>query len=380
VKILHVIPFFSEKFGGSVVSVYRDSKEFALRGHEITIITTQYGFNEEYANKLRQFGVQILAFPYLFCVASFIFSPKMKKWLSCEIGKYDIVHLNNFRSYQNFITMKFALKENIPYILQAHGDVPYVYKKSLKRLFDIFLGNKILINATRCIALIQTESDQYIKVGVPKNKIIIIPNGIDISQYEDLPPRGNFRSKYQIPESERIILSLGRIHEIKGIDLLVEAFSQICCQINNVKLVIAGPDGGFLSQIKQQVCELHLENYVIFIGPLYGKDKTEAYVDADVFVMPSRYEIFGNTVLEAWACRTPVIVTKGCLISDIVENAGYVTAFDSKELKEVILRTFTDDKGRIKNVNSGLTLIQNEFNSITIIDRLENLYGEMISR
>ena len=83
---------------------------------------------------------------------------------------------------------------------------------------------------------------------------------------------------------------------------------------------------------------MKISNRIYFTGPLYDKDKLEAYVDADVYVLPSIYEAFPNTVLEAWASGTPIIVTDKCGLADIVENAdaGYVIKYDKTQLAETI--------------------------------------------
>jgi len=376
-KILQVLPFFSPKFGGSVTVPYELSKELAKRNHEITIITTNFGFDPQYADTIRAEGVTVILFPNIANIGHFIYSPSIKRWLENNLKIFDIIHLHNFRSYQNAMVRKFAMMHGIPYVMQAHGSVlPFFEKKSLKKCFDKMWGYKILNDAAICIASTQIESDQYEKMGVLKNKIVIVPNGIDISQYRDLPSHGQFRSKYKIPENMRIILSLGRIHKIKGIDLLVEAFSQIRSKMGNVKLVIAGPDGGDLSQIQQQIRELHIEEYVLFTGPLYDKDKLEAYIDADVFVLPSRYDSFGNSLMEAWMCSLPVIVTKNCCISSFIKNsdAGIVVDFDPVQIKDKILDLLNNEEKRKKLGMNGKKLVQENFEITRIIQKFEGIY------
>jgi glycosyltransferase involved in cell wall biosynthesis len=269
------------------------------------------------------------------------------------------------------------MRYKIPYILQAHGTVlPLFEKLFLKKCFDLVWGNKILENAAICVALTKIEVEQYEKMGVDGKKIVIIPNGIDTSQYNDLPLKGEFRSKYKIPENVRIILSLGRIHKIKGIDLLVSAFSDLCNEITDVKLVIVGPDEGYLSKIQEQIRQLHLENDVLVTGPLYGKEKLEAYVDSDVFVLPSRYEAFPNTILEAWACGLPVIATNNCCIADYIryteENA--VVEFDHVQMKEEILDLINNEEKRKRIGLKGKKLVQENFDITKIVEKIEKIY------
>ena len=376
-RILQIIPYFTPKFGGSVASVFLLSKELARRGHRVTIITSDLDFDKNYAKSLEDFGVEILPFRHVFNLGLFIYTPSMKRWLEKNIRQYDIIHLHNFRAYQFIIIPDIAARNNIPYILQAHGMVlPFFEKLFLKKCFDLMWGNKILQNAALCVALTKTESEQYEIMGVTEDKIVIIPNGIEIAEYTDLPMRGRFRSKYQIPEHVKIILSLGRIHKLKGIDLLVSAFSQLCSEMSEVMLVITGPDGGNLLQLQQQVHELQLEDYVLFTGPLYGKEKLEAYVDADVYVLPSRYESFSFTLLEAWICGTPVIATNNCCLSDTIRYTGDSTTveFDPVQMKEKILDLLTHEEKRKEIGMKGKKLVQDNFDITKLIRKIEEIY------
>jgi glycosyltransferase involved in cell wall biosynthesis len=382
-KILHLIPFFSPMFGGSVNTTYLQARKLSERNHEVTILTTDFNFDLQYANNILAEGVTVIPFPCIANFGLFIYTPSMKKWLEKNLKEFDIVHIHNYRSYQSATIIHFAIKMEIPYIVQAHGSLlPFFEKQFLKKCFDAIWGHNILKNAVSFIALTETEFDQYVKMGVPKNKIMIIPNGIDISHCADLPPRGQFRLKYQIPENERMILFLGRIHKIKGIDLLVEAFSKIHSQISDIRLVIAGPDGGSLFQIQRQIRKLHLENNVIFTGPLYGKDKLEAYIDADVFVLPSRYETFPNSILEAWACGTPVITTKNCQILDYIEEAGYSIEDNPVDLANVIRKILSENEKNELHVkqNNGKRLVLNELNIENTISKIESLYYNVLTR
>ena len=142
-KILQVIEFFNPKFGGSVNVCFNLSNELAKLGHEITIITTDMEFDEKYAESIKRDGVKVLNFKCIFNLSSFLYSPSMKKWLNSHIKEFDIIHIHNFRTYQNILIQKYAKKFNIPYILQAHGSLPLIIeKRGLKRLYDLLWGGK----------------------------------------------------------------------------------------------------------------------------------------------------------------------------------------------------------------------------------------------
>ena len=216
-------------------------------------------------------------------------------------------------------------------------------------------------------------------MGMDENQIEIVPNGIYLSEYEKLPDKGIFRNKYGIKSNEKIVLFLARIHKIKGVDLLVEAFSDLMSKMEGITLVIAGPDGGFLSTLKEQIENLKIGERILFTGPLYGMDKLEAYVDADVYILPSVYETFPMTVLEACACGTPMIITDRCGIADIVDgNIGYVVEYDKFQLAEAIIKILKDEVLRKRFGENGRSVMINKFDWTKIINNLEEIYYNII--
>ena len=376
-KILQAIPFFTPARGGSVTAPYNLSKHLAKRGHEVTVFTTDFEFDEEYAKSLD--AVRVVPFHCIANMSLMLISPTMKRQLKKEIKDFDVIHMHNFRSYQNVLVHHHAKKYGIPYILQAHGSVlPFFQKQRLKKLYDLVWGYRILKDASKVIALTKMEAEQYKKMGVDEDKIEIVSNGIDLSEYENLPERGGFRKKYLISDDEKIILYLGRIHKIKGVDLLVKAFADLIKELDDVRLVIAGPDDGFLSTLKGQIEDLKIGDRILFTGPLYGMDKLEAYVDADVYVLPSVYETFPVTVLEACACGTPVIVTDRCGIADVVEKVGCVVEYDKEQLRDAIIKNLSNAEVRNRFGENGRKLVKEEFNWDKIVKKLENVYIMLI--
>ncbi len=120
-RILQVIPVFTPVHGGSFIVAYYLSEELSKRGHEVIIITTDFGIDEEYVKAIEKSGVKVVVFRCAAHFSSFLISPGMKKWLNKEIQKFDVIHLQSFRSYQNNVTRHYAKKCGIPYLLQAQG-------------------------------------------------------------------------------------------------------------------------------------------------------------------------------------------------------------------------------------------------------------------
>jgi len=108
----------------------------------------------------------------------------------------------------------------------------------------------------------RNEAEQYRRMGVPEEKIAIIPNWIDLSEYASLPPEDSFKKKFGLKEREKIVLYLGRIHKIKGIDILVKAFANVI-KLDSVRLVVGGTDDGYLSELQALIKALRIEHNVL---------------------------------------------------------------------------------------------------------------------
>lgn len=323
-RILQVVQFFSPNHGGSAMVPYEMSKHLRNAGHNVTVITTDFQMNNDFIDHLN--GVEVIPFHCQMNIGSLLVSHSMNDYLRENIDKFDIIHMHNFRTYQNIVVHKFAKKFNVPYILQAHGSVSrIVEKKSLKYIYGVFYGNRLLKDASNIIAVSDFEIDQYLQMNVPLEKVAVIPNGIDIDSFSSLPDKGTFKKKHNINE-KYMILFLGRLHEIKGVDFLIKSYAELIKERTDVILVLAGPDNGYLEKAKSLVEELTLKEHVKFTGFINGAEKLAAYVDSDVLVYPSSFEIFGLVPFEAIMCGTPVIVTDNCGCGELIKKSesGYL--------------------------------------------------------
>jgi glycosyltransferase involved in cell wall biosynthesis len=219
-------------------------------------------------------------------------------------------------------------------------------------------------------------------MGVSKEKIAIVPNGIDLSEFANLPPKGAFKKKFNIPEDRKIILYLGRIHKIKGIDFLIRAYAILKNKMNfkDAVLVIAGPDDGYLNEIKYLAQASGVSNSILFVGPLYGEDKLAAYVDSDVVVNVEPLNVYGLVPLEAAACSIPVIVSKTNAISEVVLNGKFgfsVKYGDVISLASVLYRVLIDEELAKNLGKNGRKYVFNNFDWSKIIEKYERVYEEV---
>ena len=378
-KILQVLQFFSPVHGGSAEVPYHVSKELAKRGHEVTIYASDYKSSREYIISIPE--VRVCLFRSWLNYAKFHVTPSIIKRAKKEVKTFDIIHMHNYRTFQNIVVHYYAKKYNIPYVLQAHGSVlPFLQKQRLKKIFDLFFGYRILRAASKVIALTKTEAEQYKKMGVDEDKIEIVPNGIDLYEYDNLPKRGEFRRKYSIRDNEKMVLYLGRLHKNKGIDLLVKSFSDLLKELDNVRLVLVGPDDGYQSVFEGLVHNLKVNDKVLLTGFVTNDEKMAALIDADVFVTPSFYG-FPVTFLEACACGTPIITTNnGDELDWIDDKVGYVVEYDKDQLRDVIIKVLRGEGLRRRFGEKGKRLVEERFGWDRIVEKVENVYKCTLNR
>ena len=394
-NILHIVPYFypAWAYGGTPKVVFELCRELVRKGHNVTVYTTDV-FNKnsrQSAVGSRQStncieaeveGIKIKYFKNISNSLAFnqkvFISPAISKALKKNLKQFDMVHLHEFRTLQNATAYKYLTKYKIPYVLSAHGSVLRLMgKEFLKMLFDKSIGFKILKSAKRVIAVSNIEVEQYIKMGVERDRISLIPNGINISEFENADKvKGNFRRAYKLSD-KKILLFIGRLNAIKGIDFLLNTFAILTKDIKDTILVIAGPDDGYKSEIESRINLLKINDKVLLIDGLYGEDKISAMKDADMFIYPSRHEIFGIAPLEALMCGTPVIVTENCGCADFLReaNGGIVVKYqDISGLLDSIQNILDKKEEAKKLASNGMELVQRQFNWNEITKDMIKLY------
>ena len=389
-KILQVTNFFKPSWeaGGSTRVAYEISKKLVERGHEVTVYTTD-GFKSKLNVKKNEpvdvDGIRTYYFRNLSSYLAREMVLPIPYYLPIvarrELRDFDVIHIHEHRMMLAVVIHHYAKKYGVPYILQAHGSVvPYTQKgRRFKNIIGQFFGYGILKDATKLIAVSKAEVEQYKQAGVYEDKIVIIPDGIDIKAFKDLPTYGKFREKYDVKE-EHIILFLGRINKRKGIDFLIKSFSELASEMSDVVLVIIGSDDGYKIEMEKLIKTLNLSTRIKLIGYVDEKDKLSAYIDADVLVYPALHEIFGLVPFEAIMCGTPVIVTDDCGCGELVKeaNCGYLVKYgDIEGLKEKMEKAIGNPEERSEMVERGRRYIMENLTWDKVVRGVEILYGSV---
>jgi glycosyltransferase involved in cell wall biosynthesis len=383
-KILHVFDFFSPAGGGTVDVINKLARAQAQRGNEVSIYTSDFKLDKEYIASLPE--VNIYPFHCTSSLGLFYVTPSLGKAARENLKEFDIIHLHCVRSYQNIIIGHYALKNSVPYILDQHGSLPRRvpgekgYKWVLRWIYDFIFGYRIMKKATKVIAQNGVAAGEYRSFGVNESKIAIIPLFFNVNDYKNLPPQGEFRKKYGITD-KRIIMSFGRINQIKGLDFLVDSFSELTRSRQDAVLAVVGPDDGFGDKLKEQVLKLGLGDRVLFTGLLNGQDKFAALVDADVVIQPSRYEQAAWAPVEAVLCGTPVIVSNNTGSGEDISrmDAGYLVDYGDKTQMVEMIQSILNDPNKAKvKVNKARKYISDNLQINTKVGEYERLYQQCI--
>jgi glycosyltransferase involved in cell wall biosynthesis len=227
------------------------------------------------------------------------FSAPLARALLREAQRYDVVHIHWLFNFSSWMAAVAARRARVPYVFQPNGKSDPNLMRRNARIKDAYIGlfgNYILRHAA-AISYASAAEKRIACRSAPGIAAEVIPIGLDWKEYERLPERGAFRSTFPQLHGKRILLFLSRLSRQKGLDLLVRAFREVAPQFPDVHLVLAGPDGeGYGASVREWVANAGLADRVLFAGRVPDGLKLAAYVDADLFVLPSYAENFG-------ACR-----------------------------------------------------------------------------
>lgn len=389
-KVLHIVQTYlpAYRYGGSIKSVHELNKWLVKKGVDVTVYTTNIDgpndLNVPLNQEVNVDGVKVFYFKSSFPRVWF-YSKYLRKALAENAGKFDIIHSTGIFLMAASLGAYYAKKFKKPFVISPRGSLmeePLSKKSSLKKKLYINLIDKNNFKIADAMHFTtEKEKEEYISSKLPLKKSIVIPNGFDPSELGLKVSKGFFREKFLISKDKKIILFLSRLSWKKGLDTLIPAFAKVVKLNPDIILVlVGGDDEGYKKNIQLLITNYQLQNKVIFTGMLTGKDKIAAYQDADVFVLPSYSENFGNVVLEALYFNLPVIITKNVGIAPIIEKykAGLVINKDKNELEEAIVKVLSDNDF-VKNMGeNGKKLLEQEFSWPQIADRFIKEYEEVI--
>ena len=329
-KILHVITTCEPKKGGPIEGIkqfYNYYKEFGIDAHILcSDIKNSKWLKDKRLPKVFATGPKKFNYAY---------NPQMLTWLNKNINKYDAIIVNGIWQYHNYAVWKTAKKFNKPYYVFTHGMLDpwfkenYFSKHIKKVIYWNILQHKILKDAKSILYTSSEEKRLAKKSFYPFNvKEKVIGYGIKGNLFNINRNNNSFFKRFPETRNKKIILFFGRVHEKKGLDILIKCFIKTFNKNANFHLVIAGPyNKGSFKELNGLIKNPQIKKSITWTGPLFDKLKWDTYTSSDIFCLPSHQENFGISVAEAMSCKKPVIITNKVNIWKIIKNnsAGFVS-------------------------------------------------------
>ncbi len=329
-KLLRVISSIDPTGGGPIEGARKIDTEMRKLGHQVEVVSQDrpgQTFLSDYPATVHAMGPSSFVYGY---------NKRLLPWLREHLQAYDAVIVNGIWQYHSLATWRALRRSAVPYFVFTHGMMDPWFKqkyplKHLKKwLYWPWAEYRVLRDAR---AVIFTSEEE--RLLARQSFWLYRCNETVISYGTASPPENDhllakeFIAAHPTLYNKKILLFLSRIHEKKGCDLLIEAFSKIAQQDPRLMLVMAGPDQtGWMKKLKALASKLGIAERICWPGMLQGDMKWGAYYAADVFVLPSHQENFGIVVAEALACGKPVLITNKVNIWREIEQdqVGFVDA------------------------------------------------------
>ena len=325
-KILMLTWEYPPRIVGGIARVVHDlSKRLIKDGHDVTVVTyregdTPYFENDKGVEVYRVDNYMITPNNFIDWIMQLNFNmiAKASEIIGKE-GKFDVIHAHDWLVANAAKTLKHSY--DIPLVSTIHatesGRNSGIYDDTQRYINDTewmltYESTEVIVNSNFMKCHVQGL------FGLPFDKIDVIPNGINLTNFNGIERDYEFRRQYAA-DNEKIILYMGRLVYEKGIQHLIAAMPKILENYHDSKLIIAGK-GGMIDELKAQAEAMGLSDKVYFTGYLNGKEVQKMYKCADIAVFPSTYEPFGIVALEAMLAGVPAVVSDVGGLNEIVEH------------------------------------------------------------
>lgn len=382
--VLHITPYFPPTwaYGGIPRIVDGLSRTLVTQGVNVTVLTTDAFSATDRSGRPQQWehhGVQVRTLPNVSNRLAYrhqLFLPMAHHRPFRDLGDVDVVHLHGHRHLLNNLAVRWASRNGIPYVITTNGTLlRHERKLGIKVLWDAVIAGHIPRGAARCIAVSQADVAMHVQAGLPVDRITRIPNGLELGEFDPLPPRGTFRRRHGLGDGP-LVAYLGQISPRKGVEHLVAAFSDH--PPAGASLVIAGNDMGGRAAAEAQKTP---GSPVHFVGLLEGRERLSLLADADVLVYASTTEVFGLVPFEGLLCGAPVIVGNDCGCGELIAaaNAGLLVAHgDVAGLRARIQTLLADRIAAQAMVSRGRKYIREHLDFQRIAAQHAALYAEVV--
>lgn len=372
-KILIVTHYFYPHIGG-IEKVAKDNADIlSKKKHKITIISSQIGNNKK-AKIVKNYRIiRVKAsnfFEKYFHIPYPIFSPELILKLYTEIKKTNIVHIHDVFYISSIFAALLSMLLRKPYLITqhvAHVDHPNFVVNLLQNIIYKTIGTYIL-NRGRLVLTYNLNVTNFVaNLGVSRDRIKELKHGVDKNIFYPVNKmiKKNLRKKYNLPINKKIILFVGRFVPKKGAQLVMQAKG------SNYLILFAGNDNAANSYNSGEEVRL--------LGKLDQKNLSEIYQASDVFILPTKGEIFTLAMQEAMSSGLPIITTKDSKYDDYNINKKLIKFIEPtyKDIKKSINSIITNNKLSTEMSSYSISFSNNLFNLKNNANELVKLYRKI---
>jgi glycosyltransferase involved in cell wall biosynthesis len=370
-RVLHVAPSIARAFGGPTQSLIGYARASLTTGAEVTIAAPATASAEETSFRQALPGVQLHPFPS-WGRGAFIASPTLLRWLRDEVRSYDVVHVHGLFNPISSFAARTSLERGVSTVIRPFGTLSrYTFehrRTRLKRMYYRWVESANLKHAAALHFTTAAERDEASRLDMTfRDRAHVVPPPwvveMAVEKSSELP-RGH------------TVLFLSRLHPVKRVDCLLDAWPKVLAVHRDARLVIAGEgEERYVRSLTDSRQRRRLDS-VEFVGFVSGEGKARLLSAADVFVLPSQHENFGIALLEALASGIPAVVTPEVQLSSFVRehSLGVVSEATPAALAAAINGALSDDAMRQRCLTQAPALIARSFSEDAIGARLGKMY------
>jgi glycosyltransferase involved in cell wall biosynthesis len=321
-------------------------------------------------------GIPVTYFPAAHGLQSFI-APAMLPALARRVREFDLVHTHLLWAFPGVAADWVAMLAGVPYVVSLHGSLdPWglEQRRWLKRAF-VAISERHTLRRAAFVHYTAEAEHANVPAWLHQTPSEIVPNVVDASQFV-AGDRAVRRASFEV-------LILGRIHKMKGFDILIPAWREVVAAEPRARLVIAGHDhGGYRAEVERMVAAANLGSTITFTGHVDASGRDARLAAAAVLVQPSFRENFGMSVAEAMATELPVVVSDRVNIcSDIAEaDAGLVVPRDPAALARALLELLADPDRRLAMGGRGRALVTERYSPAAVGAAMKRAYETALTK
>ncbi len=380
-KILHVVQSLDPAWGGIARVLPVLASQLAAAGEECRIATLH---GDRFGNAPDIPGVEVLRFAPR-KNSRLGKSPDFNRQVPALVREADVVHLHGLWADQNRTACAAARKLGRPYIMTPHSHMmPWAWQRSWwkKRPIGWLFEHRNLREAACLHALADGEADPIRALGF-NDRIKVIPNGVTIDDYADLPPADDLVGRFPELADRRWLLFLGRIHPQKGIVQMMQACFDVLASARDWHLIVAGPDEvGLQSMLEAAITRKGLTGRITFTGMMPRRDVLAAFGRAKLLLQPSMSEGLSMSIIEAMACGLPVLISTACNMPEVAtQDAGRVVASARRPIAKALREMIAMDVGALAGMGGrGRDLVRARFDWRELIPQYRQMYADVAGR